>query len=477
MTEEKKAGVSGVAVTIMRMKEERDTTISAFDSAIHAPKLPDGVVPKDVNPLIANDSTATAYSYLSENYNGYAFKGYAYLASLASRAEYRAFSSALSTEITREFIKLYSNSEDDESSDKIKQIEAEFKRLDVRGIIQHVAENDTLFGRGQIALSLRGHDNKKPLVLSNKTIALKSLERIISVEPMWTTPEMYDAIDPLSPSFYKPSKWFLMGKEIDATRLLTVITRPVPDMLKPAFNFSGISLSQVAEPYVENWLRTRQSISDLIAGFSITTLKTDMSQVLSGEAGEELLNRAKLFTAGRANQSLSIIDKETEEIDQVNTPLSGLHELQTQAREQLSLVSKIPTIVLSNKGNRGLGAGGANDAEIKVFYDWINATQEAFYRKPLEIILKVVQLSLFGEIDEDIGFNFVSLDRMSEKEQSEINLDNANGDAVYLDRGVLSSEEVREKLANDDKSGYNGIDLSVTPEVDYGEEDQNYTGD
>ena len=133
---------------------------------------------------------------------------------------------------------------------------------------------------------------------------------------MWITPTGYNALDPTAPDFYRPNRWWMLGTEVHASRLMTIITRNVPDMLKPAFNFSGISMSQLAQPYVENWLRTRQSVSDLINNFSITALATGMDQVLQGgdddtiDAANEVLKRAELFTLMRSNKGLMLLDKE-----------------------------------------------------------------------------------------------------------------------------------------------------------------------
>ncbi|MGF6605041.1 hypothetical protein P3T23_009802, partial [Paraburkholderia sp. GAS448] len=48
-------------------------------------------------------------------------------------------------------------------------------------------------------------------------------------------------------------------------------------MLKPAYAFGCLSLSQIAKPYVDNWLRTRQSVSDLLHSFSTMVLKTNLA--------------------------------------------------------------------------------------------------------------------------------------------------------------------------------------------------------
>ena len=108
--------------------------------------------------------------------------------------------------------------------------------------MQLAAEHDGYFGRGQIYIDLQNAKRELPLILSDKTVKKGTLLGFRNVEPMWTTPVTFNALDPADPYFYNPQRWWVMGQDTHSSRLLTIITRPVPDMLKPAFNFGGISL-------------------------------------------------------------------------------------------------------------------------------------------------------------------------------------------------------------------------------------------
>lgn len=454
------------ALKLAASRARANASEKSYDYPIQQPKIMPGVVPAGV--AVAMDS-ASVYDYARQMYqgNGGGFPGFQYLAQLATRAEYRAFAATLSTEITREWIRFTSKQDDDtDTAEKIKAIEAEFIRLNVRNVVGLAVANDCFFGRGQLFIGFKGdYDQRKlPLILDPATVPLGSLERISSVEAVWTSPSEYDALDPASPNFYKPVRWFMLGQEVHSSRLLTVITRPLPDILKPAFNFAGMSLSQLAEPYVDNWLRTRQAVADLIDNFSTTALKTSMDQVLQGDDdGSSVNDRADLFTLTRSNRGLMLLDKENEDLVQLNVPLGGLHELQAQSQEHMCSVSRMPAIVLTGISPSGLNA--SSDGEIRVFYDWIAAQQEAFWRSPIDVILKCVQLSLFGEIDDDIGFEFVPLYQMTPKELSEIREADARTATAYVGMGAVDPSEVRDNLAKDPNSGYQGLDTSIVPQV------------
>jgi phage-related protein (TIGR01555 family) len=465
----------GVSATAIRLALEKPVERPHF--AIQPPTIPKGVVPSGEKAQVAMDDAAYECARLAHDAGPefgsqlYAygsiegFPGYPYLMLLALRSEYRNMATALATELTRKWISFNSTDTENESTkNKITEIEQEFTKLGIQQIIRKAAEQDAFYGTGQILININGADVKTPLIISPKTIKKNSLEGFKNVDPIWTTPLMYNSLDPSRPNFYKPSSWWVMGQHWDATRLNIIITREVPDIFKPAFNFSGLSLSQLAEPYVNNWLRTRQSVSDLINNFSIVVLKTAMDQVLTGgDDGTNLFSRIKLFTATRSNKGVMALDKEREELEQIAVPLGGLHELQSQALEQLCVVSREPATVLT--GITPSGFGNVAEGEVRIWYDYIAAQQEAYYRVPIQKMLDLVQLSLYGEIDPDITFDFNPLYEMTEEQESTIRVNDSVRAGNLIDRGVIDATEERERLARDPDSGYQGIDIDreITP--------------
>jgi phage-related protein (TIGR01555 family) len=449
---------------------------------IQPPSLMPGIVPARKKALIGMDygPSASAYEY-ARSMVGFGadwvgFPGYPYLAGLSTRAEFRMFAQAYATQLTREWITINSTeTAGDETRLKCKELEQMITDINLKGIVKLMAEHDTFYGRAQMFLNLGSQDRSVPLILSPKTIEKKtlrdgvSLEKLIrlsAVEALWTTPSGYNALDPAAPDFYKPYKWFMLGQEVHASRLPTVITRPVSDMLKPAFNFGGISMSQLAEPYVDNWLRTRQSVSDLINNFSIVALQTAMSQILSDPTAnaDSLFERAELFTLTRSNRGLMLLDKETENLVMLNVPISGLDALQAQAQEQMCSVSHTPSVILL--GVAPTGFGNVAEGEIRAYYDWIAAQQESDWRKPIEIVVNILQLIRYGKIDPDIVITFEPLYQMTPKELSDIRKADAEVATALIDRNVIDAQEERERLAANPESGYQGIDVTKVPDND-----------
>lgn len=477
---------------------------------LEMPKLPDGVtrftysVDDDPGmlgePLAMDDALqGSAWGYLSQAGCGMGFPGYGYLSELSQRSEYRAPSETVASESTREWIDITTNGkaskkkrkargEDVEGAndaaggeldDKVEQIEARLKELRIRDLFHKLSEVDGFFGRAQLFIDMDGGSkqsdelNQLPLKVTPETVKKGSLRGFKVIEPIWTSPYRYNATDPTRDDFYKPTSWFVMGKRIHATRLLTFVSREVADILKPAYNFGGLSMSQLMEPYVFQWLRTRNSVSDLIHNFSVMCLKTDMSAVLQSggpngdpEAGQGLLERAQLFVQTRDNQGVTLLDMNREELAAVNVPLSTLDKLQAQSQEHMSAPSHIPLV--KSIGITPSGLNASSEGEIKVWYDWVGAYQIFFFGPHLKTVIDLIQLDLFGLIDDAISFNFVPLNSPTVKELAEIRKANSETDNNYVNMGAVSSDEVRERVGSDPESGYNNLSGPAPgpPEVD-----------
>ena len=392
---------------------------------------------------------------------GLTFLGYPYLAELTQRPEYRKPSEIIAKEMTRKWIKFQATGEEDKA-DKIKIIEAEWKRLNVQHVFRKAAEQDGFFGRGQIYIDTGAGDNPEelmtPLSASVAKIGKGSLKGIRIVEPMWTYPNLYNSTDPLADDFYKPKAWFVMGKQVHASRMMMLVSREVPDMLKPVYAFGGLSLTQLLKPYVDNWLRTRQSVSDLVHSFTTFVLKTNLSSVLNMGAGIVEAARALLFNKFRDNHGLMVVDKDTEELSNISVPLGGLDHLQAQAQEQMASIAGIPLIILLKITPSGLNA--SSDGEITSFNDWIEAMQESLFTPHLSRLLDITQLSLFGEIDPEIGFKYEPLGKRDELARANTEKVRADTDAVLIGAGIIQPDESRKRIAEAEDSAYPGLELN-----------------
>lgn len=428
----------------------------------------------------AGASSSIAYEYFED---GLGFLGYPQLAQMGQRAEFRKPCQVIAREATREWIKFRSDKqgndpkENDAAAGRIKEVEREFTRLRVREVIRTHILHGLLYGLGHIWIGIKGTAlasaaQSTPLVVGPNGMRKGSLERLENIEPIWTTPNKYNADNVLRPDYYKASSWWALGVEIHSSRLLTTIPFPVSQMLVPAFNFGGQSLTQLLRAYVHNYLGTRNSVQRIVRNSSYLVLGTDMTGNMQADQPgqpmpygdvdmQSVQGRAAFMQDTASGQSTIVIDKEREEAKVEAVPLAGLGELQGQSMEAQAFIPGIPLVKLFGIQPQGLNA--SSDGEIRVFYDEISSYQEENVRPAVQKIFEAVQIHLWGEIDESLSFEFVPLWQMDEKQLAEIEKIKADTDAVNVQAGIIAPEEARERQATDVQSIYRNVDLSGPP--------------
>ena len=402
--------------------------------------------------------------------NGVGFLGFPYLQALSLIPEYRKISDIYARDATRKWLELEAVGEVDKTA-KIARLNARMDKMRLREAFYAAALYDGLYGRGHLFIDLGGRDDSKELRLTigngnDWTSKLKiqpgGFKGVRAIEPLWIMPSTYESTNPLREGFYKPSTWFCQGVEVHTTRLLSVISHPVPDMFKPSYAFSGVSWTELAKPYVDRWLRTVKSVNDLIHAFSVSVLSTNMDiMTASGAASTELINRLRLFADMRDNRNVFVTNNDPmapEVFSMVNTPIGGLDHLQSQSLEHIASVTSIPLILLTGISPSGLNATA--EPELEAWNTTVLSYQESTLSPAFRTVLNLLQLSEFGEIDPQISFSWAPLTDMSPKAKAELREIDARTGEILVRNGSVSRMEERMRVAADKDAPYDSLDIS-----------------
>lgn len=130
-----------------------------------------------------------------------------------------------------------------------------------------------------------------------------------------------------------------------------------------------------------------------------------------GAAQAGLLSMFEMMRTLQVNEGLTLLDSE----DILNTTsysFAGLSDMMLQFGQQLSGACGIPLVRLFGQSPAGLSATGESD--IRMYYDNVNAQQEAKLRNGWEMIIKVMWRSCFGKpVPDDMQFVFTPLWQMT----------------------------------------------------------------
>lgn len=407
------------------------------------------------------------------------FLGYGQLQNLAQNGLIRACVSTVANDMTREWVEVVRKGEKDDGAgdldgdgtdDVLPRIVSCMERLKVKDRFAEAVELTGYEGGCflYIDTGTKDEDLKNPLSISKYSSELVKGGhlRFVVVDPMNCTPGDYNAINPLREDYFKPRWWWVLGKQVHSSRLLRFSVNELPFLLRPAYNFFGLPQAQILWDYVIHFTQCRDAENRLLRKFSQFVVKTNLFDSLGTLApeGESQLNtRVGFMKAYMSNDGILVLDKDREDAIKLETPLSGVVDIVRQSLEFLAAINRTPAVKLLGISPSGFNATG--DSDIRNYYDHIMSQQQAQMAAPLKTVLDCIQLHLFGEIDPNIGFEFLPLGEEDRKLQAEIRKLDADTAAVYLDRGTLSPEEVRQNLADNPTSGYASIDVDDVPET------------
>lgn len=394
------------------------------------------------------------------------FMGWAELSLILQNPILNSVCSVKADEVTGKWIDFISTSETEDKEPKIKQLVEEFDRLNVKQIVNRAMYLSYGMGGCLLYPKITGDENEKerenPLVIADNLKIKDNLEYLQVIEPLYYVAINYVTDNPFSQWFYKPEKYVVLGMTIHESRICKFLVNEAPNLLKPTYLFNGIPLAQQMIPFVMNFETIRTEIVKIVKRFNTSVLKTNLLSILSDSSnaftnGSKLANRIRGFIASASNTGVLALDKDSEEFVQIQINLSGLDKLQAQAAEFICLVARMPATKLFGTPAEGFNATGEHD--LKNYYDSIRTDQEKIASPHITKLMHLAMLNIWGKIDKDINFVWNNLEEANELQESQIRLNLANEIAAYVDRDIITPQQAAERIANDENSGWDGLEI------------------
>ena len=218
-------------------------------------------------------------------------------------------------------------------------------------------------------------------------------------------------------------------------------------------------MTQMAQPYVDIWLRTRESVGEIIHAFSVMVLTTNLATTTmpggSGGGGGDVLARLELFNMLRDNQGVFVIDKATEEFKNVSAPLGGLDHLQAQAQEHLCVTGD--ALIETERGQVPICEVTVNDRVMTrkgyAPIDWVGVTGHTnhvveFTTAKSSIRVTACHPMYLPEIDEFVSAKNVSPSACLAESQSWANMERrslgAGGGGEGQKLGIIETSKLED---------------------------------
>jgi phage-related protein (TIGR01555 family) len=179
-----------------------------------------------------------------------------------------------------------------------------------------------------------------------------------------------------------------------------------------------------------------------------------------GPAEAGLRAQIAFIRQAQTNEGITVIDaKDTFEAHQY--AFAGLSDMLLQFAQQLCGALGMPFTRLFGQSPTGLGATG--EGEMKQWHEKVKQNQERRFRNPLHRLFAVMSMSSLGKpLPDDFGFEFRSLQEMSEAEKADIATKKVDAVTKAVDANVQKPSAAMKDLKA--SSQVTGLFSSITDE-------------
>jgi len=334
-------------------------------------------------------------------------------------------------------------------ADKKKEVEGSLKEFDVKGNINLAFKWARVFGGSVIISIIEGEDLEQPLNIEN--IRSESLKNFIVLDRYNIYPEIINR-DILSSNFGKPEFYTVVrgGQHIHHTRLFKIDGDLTTIRETEQNNYWGTSIYSRGLEQITDSGVVSQSISNLVYESNVDVYRINGLNALVAEQKDNIvINRLKLAHEMKSIINAVALDKE-DEYDKKTNSFMQLPQIDDRFIQKVSGAYDIPVTRLL-----GISPGGQNstgESDMLNYYDNVQSSQENDLRPAIDWMDNIIVSSLGLE---EFEYEFKPLKQLTEAEQAEVNLKNAQRDQIYLGEGIIEPSDSMAELAE------NGTYISI----------------
>lgn len=272
------------------------------------------------------------------------------------------------------------------------------------------------------------------------------------IDPNWVSPVLTDANldDPAGQNFYNPTYWRIKDRVVHRSHLYVFTPYPVPDFLKPAYNYLGVSVPQRIMERVYAAERSANEGPQLLMSKRVIVAKM-ADRAFSNPS--KLRENLEQFSAWMNSFGIWAIGKE-ESVELNDTSLADVDTTIMTQYQLVSSAANVPATKLFNVQPKGFNSTG--EYEEASYREELESIQTNDLSPVLEMHYKMVARSLGVEFSGKVIWE--ALDSPTRKEFAEIEKLEAERDTLLFNTGAVDGEDIRNRIRKDREGSYHGIE-------------------
>jgi phage-related protein (TIGR01555 family) len=318
-------------------------------------------------------------------------------------------------------------------AEQIKSFQKAVVRLQIWNSLRLLIKWGRLYGGALGILQIRGQDPATPLNLDS--VGRGQFQGIV-VFDRWTLNPLLTPVIQSGPDMGLPAYYQIINTPQSTDPTVKSATGIIRVHHSRVIRYTGIDLPWYQAITEMMWGESvLERLWDRLIAFDNATMSSaslidranlrhvgieNLREILAagGEAQAGLEKMFEMMRMMQVNEGLTLTDK-NDEVGSTAYSFAGLSDMLIQFGQQLAGASETPLVRLFGQSPAGLSATG--EADMRMYYDSINAQQEAKLRNPFEVVLKVMWRSEFGmPTPDDLEFSFTPLWQMSALDKATI---------------------------------------------------------
>ena len=330
-----------------------------------------------------------------------------------------------------------------------------------------------LFGGAGALIVIDGHEAilNKPLRLDDVNPgAYKGLivfDRWSGITP---SAEIVDDIN--SPIDYNmPVSYRVQGEsgvafEIHHSRILRFCGPEVPRPENQNQMHWGISELEIAYEEIRKRDNSSWAILSLLFRAQLLAQKNpQLANMLagigaSGEAAKKFQQTMDAQNKLMSNQSMLLMGADSE-LQSHQYTFGGISDVYQQFQMDIAGAARIPVSILFGRTMSGLGQN--NDSDIRIYEQEIAQKQHEELKPQLDKLYPVICMSEFGEVPDDLDFDFPSIRVLTEEQKGDIADKVVEAVSSLYTSGLISQQLALMEIKA--QSDITGIGTNITPEI------------
>lgn len=324
------------------------------------------------------------------------------------------------------------------------RLDAAQRRYQIWQSLNAVAKWARLYGGALGYICIDGQDPATPL--RPETVKKDQFKGVIPLDQWMVTPDLTHSVTEPGPDYGNPAFYNITATSpqfpfprtrVHYTRCVRMLGIELPYWQRTMENMWGISIMERIYDRLTAFDSTTQGAAQLVYRAYLRTYKVKgLRQIIAagGDAYTALTQQIELTRLYQSNEGLTLMDQD-DEFEAHQYTFAGLSDVLNSMGEQISGATQIPLARLFGQSPAGLNSTG--DHDLRTYYDNIKRLQERWFRRPLDVILRVLAASEGVEIDDQFGYDFASLWQMTDDEKATVDTANTNSVMEVLGSGII----------------------------------------